>query len=130
MICSVDGMTSVTAELDVATSPLRRVIQPYSELIQSWRKCVVEKLPHETTVPPVDRTRVWLAAHAIDYRIRWWLSGVDSLPDVVQRGLRLAGRQRRRRLTKPLQPSVVRRLGRWTQVKNWRYVRWPLLLGR
>ena len=79
--------TSITRELDRPTSDLRQLLLPYQPLLDRWRRRVLANLSGQPWIRP-ERTRLaWMAGHAFDYRTRWFLTGVGSLPETVLAGL-------------------------------------------
>lgn len=79
--------TSVTRELDNKDSPLRALLRPQQPLLDQWRSTTIRSLSGKPWVRPARTRLAWMAGHAIDYRARWWLTGVSELPDAVAAGL-------------------------------------------
>lgn len=79
--------TSVTRELDDATSPLRELLRPHQPLIEHWRRAALAELSGRPWIRPRRTQLAWMAGMAIDYRTRWWLTGVDTMPSPVLAGL-------------------------------------------
>jgi hypothetical protein len=79
--------TSITRELDNCDSPLRRLLRPHQDLLDRWRQMAIAAASDLPWTLPARTQLAWMAAMAIDYRVRWWLSGVDALPEPVLAGL-------------------------------------------
>jgi hypothetical protein len=79
--------TSVTRELDCKDSPLRALLRPHQPLLDQWRKTMIRSLSGKPWIRPARTRLAWMTGHAIDYRARWWLTGVTDLPDAVVAGL-------------------------------------------
>lgn len=79
--------TSVTRELDNKDSPLRALVRPHQPLLDQWRSTTIRSLSGKPWIRPARTRLAWMTGHAIDYRARWWLTGVTELPDAVAAGL-------------------------------------------
>jgi hypothetical protein len=79
--------TTVTAELDRTDSSLRRIIDDHAELLKQWRQQVISGTKDRPTLRPERASLGGMVGHAIDHRIRWWLSGVNDLDDSLAHGL-------------------------------------------
>src|SRR4051812_22803296 len=80
--------TLITRELDHRDSQLRRLLVPHQALLNSWRRQLVAELSGRPWIRPERISLAWMSGHAFDYRVRWFLTGVDALPDAVQHGLK------------------------------------------
>lgn len=79
--------TSITRELDNSDSPLRQLLRPHQVLLDRWRRSAIADVSGPARIRPARTQLAWMAGMAIDYRVRWWLSGVDALPEPVLAGL-------------------------------------------
>lgn len=79
--------TSVTRELDCKDSPLRALLRPHQTLLDQWRTTTIRSLSGRPWIRPARPRLAWMTGHALDYRARWWLTGVTDLPDAVLAGL-------------------------------------------
>lgn len=79
--------TSVTRELDDEASPLRLLLRPHQPLLGRWRTSALAQLSGRPWIRPKRPELAWMAGMAIDYRTRWWLTGIDALPSPVLAGL-------------------------------------------
>ncbi len=79
--------TSITRELDHPDSPLRRLLVPQQALLSAWRRQLIAELSGRPWIRPERTSLAWMSGHAFDYRARWFLTGVDGLPDAVLHGL-------------------------------------------
>jgi hypothetical protein len=79
--------TTVTRELGNKDSPLRTLLKPHQTLLDQWRTRMITGLSGKPWIRPARTRLAWMSGHAIDYRIRWWLTGITELPDAVLAGL-------------------------------------------
>ena len=78
---------TVTSELDRKDSPLRLIIDDHTELLKQWRQQIVDAVKDQPTFRPERPSLGGMAGHAIDHRIRWWLTGVTFIDDTLLGGL-------------------------------------------
>lgn len=90
--------TSVTRELDCKDSPLRALLRPHQALLDQWRNTMIRSFSGKPWIRPARTRLAWMTGHAIDYRARWWLTGVTDLPDAVLAGLGHCGESTRSEL--------------------------------
>lgn len=79
--------TSITHELDHPNSRLRQLLVPNQALLTAWRQQLLGELNGRPCIRPERIAFASMAGHATDYRARWFLTGVDALPDAVLHGL-------------------------------------------
>jgi hypothetical protein len=80
---------SVTSELKESGSPLRLILMPHEELVSRMRKRVTASLSGQPWLRPAKPGWASMAGHAIDYRARWMLVGVDTLPEIVVQSIKM-----------------------------------------
>jgi len=81
-------MPNITSEVNTTGTPLRRLVDEYKALLDSWRTQLRAELTDQASwLLPPNNQRASIAGLAVDYRARWFLTGVDQLPAAVERGL-------------------------------------------
>lgn len=80
-------MPTVTGELHTSTSVLRELLEPFDSLIADWRIQLRETISPKPWLLPPNRQRASVTGLAVDFRVRWFLAGVDELPPLVAAGL-------------------------------------------
>jgi hypothetical protein len=102
-------MPTITSELHTNKSILRGLLEPFDSLIAEWRAQLRAKLGPKPWLLPPNRQRASVTGLAVDFRVRWFLTGVDELPPLVALGLRMCSENTKTAIEEHL--ALVRGLG-------------------
>lgn len=85
----LNGVPTITSELDTTKSALRAIIEPHKTIYDGWRTQTLTKVEGKRTAILENKNWGGVAGQGIDHRIRWYLTGFTEpvLPDTVTAGL-------------------------------------------